>query len=94
MNPLANQDSLMDVVGAIPLDEAGDLLLETAEGLVDIADAAADAAVATGRLGTRIITRTVRLVARHPRKILVGVVLVAAVAGVMSYLKSNQAETT
>jgi len=95
MNPLANsQDSLIEVVAALPLDETGDLLFDTAEGLVDIADAAADAAVATGRLGTRIITRTVRLVARHPKKILIGVVLIAAVVGVLNYLNSNQAETS
>jgi hypothetical protein len=85
---------LIEVVAALPLDETGDLLFDTAEGLVDIADAAADAAVATGRLGTRIITRTVRLVARHPKKILIGVVLIAAVVGVLNYLNSNQAETS
>ena len=54
------------------------------------ADAAIDTVAATGRIGVRIVTRTVRFVARHPREVLIGVGLVAVCLGVLRLVKSSQ----
>ncbi len=57
--------------------------------LEDIADAAIDTVAATGRISIRIVTGTIRFVARHPREVLIGAGLVAVCVVVLRYLSSS-----
>ena len=90
MNTLSTtHDALGDVVsdGA---ELAGDLV----DGLTDVAEVAIDTIASTRRVGVRVLGRTFRFFARRPREVLVAVVIVAAVAVVLGYLKSNSADSS
>jgi len=69
-------DEVTDALGAV-ISTGGDVLADITPAIEDVADAAIDTVAATGRVGVRIVTRTVRFVARHPREVLVGIGLIA-----------------
>jgi hypothetical protein len=92
-------DSYLDTVGDVAivvgdvlsdsLDTGADLLDEIGPDLVDLADAAAVTAVASGRIGFRLLSRLLRLIGRHPKKALIALVLIAAAGAVASVVCSN-----
>lgn len=89
-------DSVSDVtivVGEVVsegLDIGADLLDEVGPDLVDLADAAAVAAVASGRIGFRLLSRVFRFMGRHPKQALIGIVVIAVVGAVASYVCSDR----
>lgn len=97
-------DNHMDTVGDVAvvvgdvvsggLDMGADLLDEIGPDLVDLADAAAVTAVASGRIGFRLLSRTLRLVGRHPKQALIAVVVIAVAGAVASYVCSNSDRTS
>lgn len=74
---------------AAPLELGADLLDDIGPDVIELADAAVVTAVASGRIGLRVLSRTIGFIGRHPKKVLVGLVVVAATAAVMSYVCSN-----
>lgn len=80
------------VVGDVLSDglEAGaDLLDEIGPDVVELADAAVVTAVVSGRIGFRLLSRTLRFVGHHPKQALIGIVVIAAIGAVASYVCSN-----
>ena len=85
------------VVGDVVTDglaTGADLLDEIGPDLVDLADAAAITAVASGRIGFRLLSRTLGFVGRHPKQVLVGLVVIAAIGAVASFVCSNSDRTS
>ncbi len=79
---------LGDVISA-PLELGADLLDDVGPDVLELADAAAVTAVASGRLVFRLLSRTIGFIGRHPKQVLTGLVIVAAVAAVLCYSRSN-----
>ena len=97
MNTLStSQDALGDVASSMGdvVSDGAELAADLVDGLTDVADVAIDTIASTSRVGVRLVGRTFRFIARRPREVLVAVVIVAAVAAVLSYLKSNSADSS
>lgn len=89
---LATVEDVAQAVGdviAVPIDVGGDLIDDITPELGEIADAAVSTVAATGRVGVRLATRTVRFIARRPKEVMIGLVVVATALAVLSYLKSR-----
>jgi hypothetical protein len=76
------------------LDTGAALLDEIGPDLVDLADAAAVTAVASGRIGFRLLSRTLRFLGRHPKQAVIGLLVVAVVGAVASVACSNSDRTS
>jgi len=100
---MSNSSAALETVGdvaqvlgeaiAAPLELGADILDDIGPDVVDIADAAVVTAVASGRLGLRVLSRTISFIGRNPKKALAGLVVVAVVAAVLSYVCSNSDRT-
>lgn len=80
--------------GAVDMvDAAGDVgdVGDVGDDLVDLAEVAVSAAAVTGRLGFRMVRRTVRFIARHPREALVGAVVVTVAVAAIKLVRSRSA---
>ncbi|MDW3216043.1 MAG: hypothetical protein R8G01_18750 [Ilumatobacteraceae bacterium] len=84
----SNTQVAVDVV-----DAAGDAIGDVTEDLADLAEAAASTAAVVGRTGFRIVGRTIRFVARHPREVLAGVVIVTVAAAAARFVRSRSSES-
>ncbi len=73
------------------VDAAGDAVGDVADDLVDLAEVAVSTAAVAGRAGFRIIGRTIRFVARHPREVLAGVVVVTVAVAAIKMVRSRSA---
>lgn len=71
------------------VSDAFDVVADLTDDVDDIADAAIEAVAATGRVGVRLVTRTVRFVGRHPRQVLIAVGLVALAVAVFGARKAS-----
>lgn len=81
--PSTSRDASSDTAGAVAgaVGAGIELVDELAPDVVDVVESAAETVVSTGRLAIRIITKTLRFVARHPKGVLIGVAVVAVAAG-------------
>jgi hypothetical protein len=84
-----NTQVAVDVV-----DTVGDAVDEIADDIADLAEVAVSAATVTGRVGFRIISRTVRFVARHPREVLAGVVVVTVAVAAIRLVRSRSTSSS
>ena len=101
---MSNSSAALDTVGdvaqvlgdaiAAPLELGAELLDDVGPDLVDLADAAAATAVASSRLGFRLLAATFSFVGRHPKKALAFVVVVAVIGAVSSYVCANSGNGT
>ena len=97
MNTLStSHDTLGDVAASMGdvVSDGAELAADLVDGLTDVAEVAIDTIASTSRVGVRLVGRTVRFIARRPREVLAGVVIVAAIVAVLGYLKSNSAESS
>ena len=97
MNTLSTtHDALGDVASSMGdvVSDGAELAADLVDGLTDVAEVAIDTIASTSRVGVRVLGRTIRFVARHPREVIVGVAIVAAVIAVLGYLKSNSADSS
>lgn len=89
-------DTITGAVSALPVDDTIDVLGDVVEDLgefaLDAVEAAAATVTSTSRVGIRLVTRTARFVARHPREVFAGLVLVTLFAGVVAYLGKRDAD--
>lgn len=76
------------------VDAAGDAVGDVAEDLVDLTEVAVSSAAVAGRVGFRIIRRTIRFVARHPREVLAGVVVVSVAVAATKFMRSRSSSRT
>jgi hypothetical protein len=84
-------NDMSDAVGSM-VSGGGDIIADLAPDLEDIADAAIDTVAATGRIGVRLVTRSIRFVARHPREVLVTAGLVAMTLAIAGYFRSRASD--
>ena len=75
----------VDMVDAV--GDAGDV----GDDLVELAEVAVSAAAVTGRLGFRVLRRTIRFIAGHPREALIGAVVVTVAVGAIKLARSRSA---
>lgn len=91
-------DEVGDAWSAVPVDgvaeAVADLIDDVGDLAVDVAEVAASTITSSSRLGIRFVTSTVRFVARHPREILAGLVIVTAVAAAVTYLTRRDGESS
>ena len=73
------------------MEAAGDAVGDVADDIADLAEVAVSAAAVTGRLGFRMVRRTVRFIARHPREVLVGAVVVTVAVAAIKLVRSRSA---
>lgn len=83
------QDTFGDIV-----EDGADLAADLVDDLTDVAEVAIDTIASTSRVGVRVVGRAVRFVARHPREVIAGIAVVAVLAAVLGYLKSNSADAS
>lgn len=90
------QDTLGDVAESVSeiASSSADLAADLVDDLTDVAEVAIDAIAGTSRVGVRLVGRTIGFVARRPRDVIAGVVIVAAVIAVIGYLKSRSADSS
>jgi len=73
------------------VDATADVVGEVGDDLAELAEVAVSAAAVTGRLGFRVLRRTVRFIARHPREALVGAVVVTIAVAAIKMVRSRSA---
>lgn len=73
------------------VDATADVVGDVGDDLVELAEVAVSAAAVTGRLGFRVLRRTVRFIARHPREALVGAVVVTVAVAAIKMVRSRSA---
>ena len=73
------------------IDTMGDAVSDVSRDVADVAEAAASIAAVTGRAGLRVVSRTIRFVARHPREVLTGVVVVTVALAAIKIVRSRSA---
>ena len=73
------------------VDAPADVVGEVGDDLAELAEVAVSAAAVTGRLGFRVLRRTVRFIARHPRAALVGAVVVTVAVAAIKMVRSRSA---
>jgi hypothetical protein len=71
--------------------DTSDVVGEVGDDLAELAEVAVSAAAVTGRLGFRVLRRTVRFIARHPREALVGAVVVTVAVAAIKMVRSRSA---
>jgi hypothetical protein len=76
-------------VAADAVDTVGDAFGDITHDLADLAEAAVAVAAVSGRVGLRIVSRTVRLLARHPREALAGIVVVTVMVAAIKLVRSS-----
>jgi hypothetical protein len=70
------------------IETAGDAVGDITHDVADLAEAAVSVAAVTGRVGFRVVTRTIRFVARHPREVLAGIVVVTVAVTAIKVVRS------
>lgn len=88
-------DAVASTISAAPLESAVDAMGELAGDVGELAVDVVDAAAATTRVGLRLATRTIRFVARHPKGVLAGLMILVALGAAAGYFgKSDQSSST
>ena len=71
------------------VDMVGDAVGDITHDVADLAEAAVAVVAVTGRVGLRVVGRTIRFVARHPRDVLAGIVLVTVAMAAVKFVRSR-----
>lgn len=87
-------DAIGSAVSAAPVDSAVDAMGELAGDVGELAVDVVDAAAATTRVGLRLAARTIRFVARHPKGVLVGLVVLVALGAAASYFGNQDGSSS
>ena len=86
---MSRRNTAVETVDDVTQVVGGDLIDDITPELGEIAGAAVTTVAATGRIGIRIVASIIRFVFRRPKEVLIGLVVVAAVMGVVSYKRSR-----
>lgn len=76
------------------VDTVGDAVGDVTHDLADLAEAAISVAAITGRAGLRVVARTIRFVARHPREVLAGIVVVTVATAAIKFVRSRSTSSS
>lgn len=88
------QDAVTDAAGAVSdaLSAGVELVDDVTPDLVDAVEAAVDTVASTSKFTIRLASKVVRFVARRPKEVLIGIALIAVVAGAVSYLSQRSSD--